>query len=87
LDLLAAEWLGLVGGAIGTFGFIPQVIRVFKLKSAREISLLWNFAFIVGGGCWLSYGIILQLTSVMLWSSISVILGFALIYAKLKYGR
>jgi len=85
--LLAAEWLGLIGGAIGTIGFIPQVIRVFKLKSAHEISLLWNLSFLAGGGCWLTYGILLQLTSVMLWSSISIILAFALIYAKLKYGR
>jgi MtN3 and saliva related transmembrane protein len=85
--LLAAEWIGLIGGAIGTIGFLPQVIRVFKLKSAREISLLWSFSFIVGVGCWLTYGILLQLTSVMLWSSISVFLGSALIYAKLKYGR
>jgi MtN3 and saliva related transmembrane protein len=85
--LLAAEWIGLIGGAISTIGFLPQVIRVFKLKSAREISLLWSFSFIVGVGCWLTYGILLQLTSVMLWSSISVFLGSALIYAKLKYGR
>jgi MtN3 and saliva related transmembrane protein len=85
--LLAAEWLGLIGGAIGTIGFLPQIIRVFKLKSAHEISLLWNFSFLIGTGCWLSYGIMLQLTSVMLWSAISVFLGSALIYAKLKYGR
>ena len=85
--MLAAEWLGLIGGAIGTVGFLPQVIRVFKLKSAHEISLLWSFSFIAGTSCWLSYGIILGLTSVMLWSSISVFLGSALIYAKLKYGR
>jgi MtN3 and saliva related transmembrane protein len=85
--LLAAEWIGLIGGAIGTIGFLPQVIRVFKLRSAHEISLLWSFSFIAGVGCWLTYGILLQLTSVILWSAISVFLGSALIYAKLKYGR
>jgi MtN3 and saliva related transmembrane protein len=79
--------LGLVGGAIGTIGFLPQVIRVLKLKSAHEISLLWSISFIIGIGCWLTYGIVLRLTSIILWSSISVILGFTLIYAKLKYGR
>lgn len=81
------EWLGLIGGAIGTIGFIPQVIRVLKLKSAHEISLIWTISLVVGIGCWLSYGIILQLTSVILWNSIGIITTLALIYAKLKYGR
>lgn len=81
------EWLGLIGGAIGTIGFIPQVIRVLKLKSAHEISLIWTISLVVGIGCWLAYGIVLELTSMILWSSISVVLGLALIYAKLKYGR
>ncbi len=83
----AVEWIGLIGGAIGTMGFIPQVIRVLKLKSAHEISLLWCISFVFGIGCWLSYGIILQLTSIILWNSISIILCSILIYAKLKYGR
>jgi MtN3 and saliva related transmembrane protein len=81
------EWLGLIGGAIGTIGFIPQIIRVLKLKSAHEISLLWCFSFVAGISCWLSYGIILQLTAIILWNSISIILALVLIYAKLKYGR
>ena len=85
--MLAAEWLGLVGGAIGTIGFIPQVIRVLKLKSAHEISLLWTISLLIGISCWLSYGIVLQLTSIILWNSIGIIMALALIYAKLKYGR
>jgi len=85
--LLAVEWLGLVGGAIGTFGFIPQVIRVFKLKSAHEISLPWNISFLIGICFWFAYGLILQRFSLILWNSISITLGVALLYAKLKYGR
>ncbi len=83
----AVEWLGLIGGAIGTIGFIPQIIRVFQLKSAHEISLPWCISFLIGISCWLSYGIILQLTSIILWNSISIVLSTALLYAKLKYGR
>jgi len=85
--LSSVEWLGLIGGAIGTVGFLPQIIRVFKLKSAHEISLLWCISFVFGIGCWLTYGIILQLTSIILWNSIMIFMALALIYAKLKYGR
>lgn len=85
--MLSAEWFGLIAGAIITIGFLPQVIRVFKLKSAHEISLTFAILFLIGIGCWLAYGISLRLTPVILWNSISVILALALLYAKLKYGR
>jgi len=85
--LLLVEWLGLTAGAITTIGFLPQVIRVYKLKSAREISLTFAIIFVIGLGCWLTYGIFLRLTPVILWNAISVIFALALLYAKLKYGR
>ena len=85
--MLSAEWLGLIAGAIITIGFLPQVIRVFKLKSAHEISLTFTILFLIGVGCWLAYGISLRLTPIILWNSISIIFALALVYAKLKYGR
>ena len=85
--MLSAEWFGFIAGAIITIGFLPQVIRVFKLKSAHEISLTFTISFLIGIGCWLAYGISLRLIPVILWNSISVILALALLYAKLKYGR
>jgi len=84
---LSTEWLGLIAGAITTIGFLPQVIRIFKLKSAREISLPFTILFLIGVGCWLVYGIFLQLMPVILWNAISVVFALALLYAKLKYGR
>jgi MtN3 and saliva related transmembrane protein len=79
--------LGLVAGAITTIGFLPQVIRVFRLRSAREISLPFTIMFLIGVSCWLVYGILLQLMPVVLWNAISAIFALALLYAKLKYGR
>jgi MtN3 and saliva related transmembrane protein len=85
--LLAVEWFGFVAGAITTLGFLPQVIRVYKLRSAREISLIFTTLFLTGIGFWVIYGIFLRLLPVILWNSISLVLASALLYAKLKYGR
>ena len=81
------EWLGFIAGVLTTSSFVPQVVRVFKLRSAHEISLFFNILFLIGIGVWLVYGIYLGLTPVVLWNSITIVLSMALLYAKLKYGR
>ena len=82
-----AEWLGFVAGALVTCSLIPQLIRVFKLKSAHEISLLFNTLLLLGLISWLAYGIFLRLTPVILWNAAGMVLTTTLLYAKLKYGR
>lgn len=81
------EALGFVGGALTTLGFIPQVIRLYKLRSAKEISLSFSLLFMVGVLCWMFYGIALRLPSVILWNALTLVLSIALLYAKLKYGK
>jgi MtN3 and saliva related transmembrane protein len=81
------ELLGFVGGALNTVGFIPQIWRLFRLRSAHEISLPFAILFIAGIGFWLSYGISMGLLPVIIWNAISFSLGWAMLYAKLRYGR
>jgi len=59
--LILSESLGLVAGALVTCSLIPQLIRVFKLKSAREISMLFTTLLLLGLFLWLAYGILLGL--------------------------
>ena len=81
------EFLGYIGGVLTTFCYIPQIIRIFRLKSAKEISLLFTTLTLVGIMVWLSYGILLSLGPVILWNSVAFVIVSILLYAKLKYGR
>lgn len=81
------EFLGFGGGLFITVGFIPQVWRLFRLKSAREISLPFTSLFLLGTASWLAYGVLRGLAPVILWNVISLGLMSAMLYAKLKYGR
>ena len=85
--MLLGECLGFVGGALVTCSLIPQLIRIFKLKSAREISLLFTMSLLLGMVLWLAYGIYLSLNPVILWNAIGIALMFLLLYAKLRYGK
>lgn len=81
------ETLGFVGGSLITVAFIPQVLRLYRLKSAREISLPFNILFLMGGLCWLTYGISKDLLSIIVSNSVNLALVLAMLYAKVKYGR
>ncbi len=81
------ELLGFIAGAITNVGFIPQVWRLFKLKSAHEISLPFILLFLVGVACWLAYGILLNLPPVIWWNAVATAMMCAMLYAKLKYGK
>jgi MtN3 and saliva related transmembrane protein len=85
--LTVAEPLGFLAGALVTGSIVPQIIRVFKLKSAREISVLFSTLLLLGVITWLAYGIWLKLLAVVVWNAIGAVLAAILLYAKLKYGK
>jgi len=85
--LAPAEYLGIIAGIFTTFSTIPQIMRVYKLKSAHEISLLFNTSMLLGITIWLIYGIALGLVSIIIWNCIGIIFNGWLLFAKLKYGR
>ena len=79
------EILGFVSGAVMTVSMIPQVWRLFRLKSAREISLPFTVLFLAGTACWLSYGIVSNLAPVILWNAVTMVSALAMVYAKFKF--
>ncbi len=83
----SGDVFGFIGGAIMTLGFVPQVIRVYRLKSAHEISLVFTILFTLGSISWLAYGISFRLPPIILWNAITMALAVGLLLAKIKYGR
>lgn len=80
-------WLGYIAGALTTFSFIPQIIRIFKTKSAHDISLVFNTMFLIGILLWLAYGIWKEEPPIIIWNAMAAVLSCTLLYAKIRYGR
>jgi MtN3 and saliva related transmembrane protein len=76
-----------IAGVLVTVALVPQVVKIFKLKSALEISLPFTILLLVGMLCWLGYGILKQLSPIILWNAVGAALVATLLFAKLKYGR
>ena len=83
----SGEILGLIAGAITTGSFVPQVMRVYKLKSAREISLLFTILFLAGDMLWMAYGFYLGSFPIILWNILGGVMAGALLCAKFIYAN
>ena len=81
-----AEGLGLAAGFFVSFGLIPQIVRVLRLRDARQISLPFNLLSLGGTVLWLTYGILLGLLAVTFWNGVNCVLYVILLSVKLKYG-
>ena len=51
--------IGFIAATLTTIAFLPQVIKVWKSRSAKDISLGMYFLFSTGVLLWLIYGILL----------------------------
>ena len=83
--MTAGEILGFLAGLFTTFSVVPQIIKIFKNKSARDISVIFSLMFVVGGLLWLSYGIVDKLVPIILWNTIGVTLNAIMLFAKLRF--
>jgi MtN3 and saliva related transmembrane protein len=83
MDMTVA--LGLLAGGLTTVSFVPQVTKIWKTKSAEDVSLTMFVAFCVGVGLWLTYGVIKKDWAILLTNSVTLVLGLAILAMKIKY--
>ena len=84
MDLVTTA--GLIAGALTTASLLPQVMQIWRTKSARDISLKMFVAFCSGVFLWLVYGILLRETPIIVWNGITLALGVAIVAMKIEYG-
>ena len=81
------ELIGFVAAFCTTMAFVPQLVRVVKLKSAREISLGTFLLFSVGVTLWLMYGIYTGSKPVIASNVVTLALSVSIMGLKLRYDR
>lgn len=79
------EILGLVAAIVTTSCFIPQVYKIWKEKSTKDISLAMYLTMSLGLTLWLIYGVFIKSTPVTLANGITLILVLWIVALKLKY--
>jgi MtN3 and saliva related transmembrane protein len=78
--------LGFSAAALTMFGFVPQIIKIYKTKSVKDISLVALIEFSLGIFLWVLYGIHLKNIVIIIANTVSLatlIIAFVL-YFKYK---
>ena len=75
----AVNAIGMVAAFCTTISFVPQLIRVWRLRSAREISLGMFLIFSLGTFLWLLYGIFIHSVPVILANAVTMALSLAIL--------
>lgn len=78
--------IGAVAAALTTLCWLPQAVRVVRLKDTRAISLTTNLVFATGILLWLIYGIAIGNGPLIAANGVSLILTVIIIAVKLRYG-
>ena len=83
----AVNAIGMVAAFCTTISFVPQLIRVWRLRSAREISLIMFLIFSLGTALWLLYGIFIHSVPVILANAVTMALSLAILALKVRFDR
>lgn len=78
--------IGLAASFFTTISFLPQVIKAWKTKKTRDISLPMFLIMITGSALWIIYGILIKDIIISGVNSLVFILILTIIALKIKHG-
>jgi len=81
------DGIGLVAGLLTTTAFIPQVWKIYRTKSGKDISGRMFSLFSFGIVLWLVYGILLKSVPLILSNAVTLILSLTILWLKIRYRR
>jgi MtN3 and saliva related transmembrane protein len=81
------EDLGFIAAFCTTAAFVPQLARVVRRRSARDVSLPTFLMFSVGVLLWLIYGLYTHSRPVIASNMVTLVLSVSILVLKLRYDR
>ena len=79
--------LGYAAALLTTAAYVPQLVRVLRLRSARDISLPTFLMFALGVFFWLLYGLYTGSRPIIASNSVTLVLAVSIVVLKLRYDR
>ena len=84
--MISSEYIGVTAGIFVAVSVMPQIIKSWKTKSTKDIAISWSLINLGGQILWIVYGFLINSSSLVVMSGISLVMNLSMVVLKLKYG-
>jgi MtN3 and saliva related transmembrane protein len=82
---MSADQLGFAAATFTTVAFFPQAIKIWRSRSAADVSLWMYCIFTVGITLWLIYGLFIDAWPIIVANAITLLLSGWILYMKIRW--
>jgi MtN3 and saliva related transmembrane protein len=75
-----------IAATLTTVAFLPQALRIIRLRETEAISLSMYVTFAAGVTAWLAYGLLVWNWPIILANGVTLMLALIILALKLRYG-
>jgi MtN3 and saliva related transmembrane protein len=87
MEFTTTTLIGLMAATCTTIAFLPQVVKTWKARTAKDLSLGMFSIFAVGITLWLVYGLLIHDLPIIMANAVTLLLVFVLLFFKLTMDR
>lgn len=84
--MTAVDAIGSAAAVITTSAMLPQLVRAWRTKQTRDVSMGMLAAMVVGLSLWLAYGVMMRATPIIAANALTLAQVGVLIGLKLRFG-
>jgi MtN3 and saliva related transmembrane protein len=85
MQLELQDYVGFIGGVFSSISFLPQVIKLWKTRSAKDLSMMTLLFLIVNVCTWLTYGVLIHAWPLIVTNAIVLSMVLLMVYFKLTF--
>ncbi len=80
------EIIGFLAAMLGTISLVPQVIKIWRIKCTKSISLIMYVIICTDSMLWITYGTVYHLIPLMVQALLTFLCAFLILIMKLAWG-
>jgi len=84
---MIADFIGYIAGALIILSIVPQIVKSYKTKSVKDLSLLMLVLMISATLLWIVYGFMIDSKPVIVVNGVYLLVIVFQLFLKIKYGN
>lgn len=85
--LLLTDLIGYIAAFLGAILMLPQVVRTYRLKSAKDLSLIMIAVYLLTTFLWTAYGLLIEALPLVVCNVVAFGIGVFQMGLKIAYSR